>query len=248
MANSGKVGIERSVINKVVKKGAKVGADRAFWETLSQDQEMFQRVVALVQCESAGVEPPKCSAMREMFLQMVALLKGGGSLPMPPEPPLQPKAEQRVIVDYNKDLVGMISEGWYKEVGLDTLCYPIDRNEFGMKEIEVVVISLGRATTTAKILSVFEGFKLRPATLPELLAFGADRCNRRWALNADQADGYQNFGVIALGSSNNKKTWRYPELRIGVKKGNVLRWNLNEVCKAPNQWWGDDFRFLAVCR
>ena len=138
--------------------------------------------------------------------------------------------EYPVTVDYSKTLAEMISAGHYNG-GNDEITaenFPFDGE--GTVEVEVQLVHLNRVASTDEVLAHLEVNGLRPATLAELLAFGAAN-----------PDVQREFSVVALGSSwvSRLGARNVPYLyRRGAKRnlslyGHGDQWN--EIC-----------RFLAV--
>ncbi len=95
----------------------------------------------------------------------------------------------RLVVDYNQSLAEMIVRGKYDWVNFDISekHFPVARR--GTDELELQLVHLNRAVSSDEVLRELEKLGLRPATLPELLAFGA-------AYKEEQ----RKYPIVALGS------------------------------------------------
>jgi hypothetical protein len=144
MAGRNRFGSELGLIHEVTILGRKVGADRAFWKTLSQDEEMFRRVVELVK----------------------------GSVPMA-KPRAESEDIFKVTVDYTKSLADMILSGKYDYVNGDITSEHFPFGAVSPEQVEIRLVHLGREATTDEVLAELDKMNLRPATLAELLALGA---------------------------------------------------------------------------
>ncbi len=99
-----------------------------------------------------------------------------------------------LTVDYDVPLAELVAAGHYDYVSPD-----ITEEHFSVRRgepnIESFVVHLSRPTPTDNVVNELERHDLRPATLPELLAFGAQYPNPK-----------HEFPVLALGS-----IWDDPE-------------------------------------
>lgn len=135
----------------------------------------------------------------------------------------------RVVVDYSKTLDEMIAAGLYdwKNDNINAKNFPVDGK--GTSAVNVELIHFNRTIESNEALNELDKMGYRPATLPELLAFGAK-----------YPDKQREFPIIALGS-----VWRRLDFRCvaclvcgGGRRGLRLRWLLNG--------WRADDRFAAV--
>lgn len=95
----------------------------------------------------------------------------------------------RVIVDYSKSLTEMIRAGNYDAVerNIDADHFPIkDQGKIGL---DIELIHYGKYMFGDDIIRDLNSRGLRPATLPELLAFGSAYPNKQ-----------REFPIMALGS------------------------------------------------
>ncbi len=130
------------------------------------------------------------------------------------------------VVDYGKSLEDMLAEGSYSNVDefLNPKLFPMRGT--GKAVVNFKVVDLGIDITTAFVLSSLNKKGLRPATLPELLAFGAKYPSER-----------RKYGIIALGT-------------VGVSAGGtkVVAFLLNDevLLDGYDTFWTLNSRFLAV--
>ncbi len=140
----------------------------------------------------------------------------------------------QLTVDYSQSLEGMIKAGKYDWVNSNITRDNFPTNHHGMQTIEVELIHFGKELTTQEIEVELENQSLRPATLKELLAFGAK-----------YPDKQREYSIVALGSG-----WVDP---IGrryvpylVQDGDVR--DLNLSWDDPYFKWEGSYRFLAVSK
>ncbi|MGD0977252.1 MAG: hypothetical protein ABR875_03095 [Minisyncoccia bacterium] len=136
-----------------------------------------------------------------------------------------------ILLDYSLPLSDMITAGKYDWVNSDITAkhFPLDKSG-GKVELDAQLIHYGKSMSSEQVISDLDSKGLRPALLPELLAFGAK-----------YPDKQRDFPIIALGSK-----WRDPHgsLRVpdldggGSGRDLDLRWFDDE--------WGGYCRFLAV--
>jgi hypothetical protein len=137
----------------------------------------------------------------------------------------------KVTVDYGKSLAEMISAGRYDWTNQDITAEHFPTEGKGTVEVELQYVHLNRSATTAQVLAEMEKLGLRPATLPELLAFGA--------ANPEEQ---RKYWIVALGSS-----WVDGDDRgVPVLSGDDARRSLNLGWDGPQSGWGGDRRFLAA--
>jgi len=100
-----------------------------------------------------------------------------------------------VVVDYGMSLADMIDIGRYdwKNNDIMTKHFPISGS--GTSETEIVLFQFNKGMSTDAVLAELDKRGFRAATLPELLALGAD-----------QPELQRQFPIIALGS-----VWRRPD-------------------------------------
>lgn len=133
-------------------------------------------------------------------------------------------------VDYGMSLADMIKAGKYDWVNDDITAEHFPITGSGKVEVSFELVHLNKSTSSEEILLHMEKNNLRPATLAELLAFGAKYPEKQ-----------REFPIIALGSS-----WVYrdgdrcvPYLgRYDSKRRLVLGWF--------GSGWYDCWRFLTV--
>ncbi|MGH9460150.1 MAG: hypothetical protein ACRD1X_02955 [Vicinamibacteria bacterium] len=97
-----------------------------------------------------------------------------------------------VAIDYSQSLVAMIQTGRYDWVNSDITekHFPVAS---GPAQVSIELVHFNRVMSTDDVLSELDRRGLRPATLPELLAFGEKYPEKQ-----------RKFPIIALGS-----VWRY---------------------------------------
>ena len=93
-----------------------------------------------------------------------------------------------LTVDYGTPLAELVGAGHYDYVSAD-ITEEYFRVGWGERDIESFVVHLHHPASTNNIVNELERHDLRPATLPELLAFGAQH-----------PDPQREFPVLALGS------------------------------------------------
>lgn len=94
-----------------------------------------------------------------------------------------------VIVDYNQSLAEMISEGKYDWVGSDINLKNFPKTKSREEKVEAELLHFGRAISSKNALAEMSKLGFRPATLEELLSFGAQNTEVQ-----------REFSVVALGS------------------------------------------------
>ena len=146
--------------------------------------------------------------------------------------PIEKLAENcyKVLVDYGQTLQQMIAAGAYDYANLNITAEHFPMTGDGKREVVVELVHFGRDMESDAILKEFEARGLRPATLPELLAFGATYPEKQ-----------REFPILALGS-----VWQGPDGGRDVaclgdwdaKRGLGLDWD--------DDRWDVDCRFAAV--
>lgn len=134
-----------------------------------------------------------------------------------------------LAVDYDQSLVEMVAAGNYDSVNphIADDNFPVGSGE---AEIEAVLVHLDRVVSYNKVIQIIGRQDLRPATLPELLAFGTKHPELQCR-----------YPIIALGS-----VWAAP---FGIRRVGCL-WSYYGQRKLYLLWYafrcdkGD--RFLAV--
>ena len=140
----------------------------------------------------------------------------------------------QLTVDYSQSLEGMIKAGKYDWVNSNITRDNFPTNHHGMQTIEVELIHFGKELTTQEIEVELENQSLRPATLEELLAFGAK-----------YPDKQREYSIVALGSG-----WvgpggcRYVPCLYGFVDGRRLDLDWDD----PDDQWLDRCRFLTVSK
>lgn len=136
-----------------------------------------------------------------------------------------------LVVDYDTPFAEMVAAGHYDCVSPD-ITEEHFRLGWGERDIESFVVHLHRPASTDHVVNEMARHDLRPATMPELLAFGAQ-----------YADPQRGFPVLALGS-----IWDDPQngyrraVRILEHPGDRrldLTWDHSSE-------WHQIYRFLAV--
>ncbi|MBI1852361.1 MAG: hypothetical protein HYR85_18630 [Planctomycetes bacterium] len=133
-----------------------------------------------------------------------------------------------LTVDYRQSLKMMIKAGRYDYINSDITSrhFPVAP---GPAEVTIELVRFDRVMSTDAVLAELEKRGVRPATLPELLAFGAKYPEKQ-----------REFSVVALAS-----VWRpWRDLRSSPclwgdarERFLDLRWL---------DWWGLPYRFAAV--
>jgi hypothetical protein len=95
----------------------------------------------------------------------------------------------KVVVDYSQTLADMIAAGKYDWVNSDITQEHFPVKGEGKVESELVLVHLNRTASTEEVLKELDNRGLQPATIAELLAFGAK-----------YPDKQKEFPIIALGS------------------------------------------------
>lgn len=123
----------------------------------------------------------------------------------PSEPVIQFEHVISITVDYNQTLEEMIAAGQYDVVRPDITPDNFPINQQNQNEAEIHIILFDRPMESDEVIAEFEKLGLRPAKLPEPLAFGAKHLHTQsW------------FAVIALGSS-----WEHPGGRLAPYLSNI---------------------------
>ena len=136
----------------------------------------------------------------------------------------------RVLVDYCRSLEDMIAAGKYDSVNSDinTEHFPIAKH--GREDIAIELVHIDRNISSDDALREMDKMGFRPATLPELLAFGEK-----------YPDVQCQFPIVALGS-----VWRNLH---GYRRVPVL-WSDSRERFLLLIWfgydWGAHYRFAAV--
>lgn len=160
----------------------------------------------------------------------VAVLRGECEIVVPEEQPVE--TTYPVTVDHGQSLEEMIATGRYGTSNSDITAKHFPITGAGQVEVQLHLVHLNRVATTDEVLAELDRRGLRPATLPELLAFGAK-----------YPDLQREFPIAALGS-----VWRFPDGRRLVAaldnwsggRGLDLHW--------LEGGWGEYCRFAAVSK
>jgi hypothetical protein len=132
-------------------------------------------------------------------------------------------------VDYGKSLAAMIQAGRYDYANSDITekHFPVAS---GPTEVSIELVHFDRVMTSDEILAELDRKGLRPATLPELLAFGVKYSEKQ-----------REFPIVALGS-----VWRgWVDLRhVPYLWGDAGLRNLD--LDWLGNWWDVHSRFAAV--
>lgn len=136
--------------------------------------------------------------------------------------------ELRFTLDYSMSLQEMIAAGQYDWVNPDITAKRFPLTGKGTHDLVGKLIHLNRPVSSEEVVAELDKMGLRPATIEELLAFGA------------APDLQRNFPVLALGSSCLVDSGRRVAClsRDGAERGLDLYWWSGR--------WNDDYRFLAV--
>jgi hypothetical protein len=131
-------------------------------------------------------------------------------------------------------LKALIKAGKYDWVNPDitTKNFPPNKNTAPAEDIEI--IDLNMSLTTEHIIKELDGLGLRPATIHELLKFGAKT-----------PDEQRKYPIVSLGSSwvNQFRLRNVPYLRcVGDDRMLRLCWD------NPSNKWNGDCRFAAVLK
>jgi hypothetical protein len=96
-----------------------------------------------------------------------------------PEPTPQIKKKVRIIVDYDLSLKEMLALGHYSYVDkkINPAFFPSSNK--GKKEIFVELVHFDCLMLSGEVIGCLKKMTLRPATITELLAFGAINPNER---------------------------------------------------------------------
>ena len=137
-----------------------------------------------------------------------------------------------VTIDYARSFDVMVATVPYDWLNGDINSKNFTIEGKGVVTLDLELVYLNNVVSTEEVEAYLETNGLRPATLEELLAFGAT-----------YPDVQQNFPVIALGSS-----WVN---RYGLHLVPYLNWYgyeryLNLNLRSYNGPWSELFRFLAV--
>lgn len=105
----------------------------------------------------------------------------------------QQTREYPVVVDYSRTLAEMIEADDYDYVSYDINADNFQISGEGKVKIDIQLVNLNKFASTDEILAELDKRGLRPATLPELLAF-----NERYNIRLNESAFI--IGFIALGS------------------------------------------------
>jgi len=157
-------------------------------------------------------------------MEVVRLMKHGEQKPATPD-----SESLTITVDYGLSLTEMIAQGRYDWTNRDITeeCFPV--KGIGKVERGVELIHLGYDISSDDALKELTKRGLRPATIEELLAFGAK-----------YPDLQRKFPIVGLGSSAHVSGFRY----VPYLHGSVARRVLN--LDWYDHGWYDGDRFLAV--
>lgn len=135
-----------------------------------------------------------------------------------------------VTVDYTKSLKDMIAAGKYDltDEYITAENFPIQGN--GVVNLAIVLFHPNRYIKSEDVVKELDQSGLRPATLPELCAYGAKYLETQ-----------RKFSIVALGSS-----WVGPRggRRVPCLRGHSRRRRLRLPCWGG--WWDAGCRFAAV--
>lgn len=144
-----------------------------------------------------------------------------------------PKVDQTVFpvkIDYDLSLEEMIEAGKYDWVNSDIIVENFPIKGSGLVELEIELVHFGRYINSEAALKELDQMDLRPATLPELLAFGA-------AYPEIQRE----FPIVALGS-----VWQRP----GGGRGVPCLWCDSDGRNLGLRWldggWHGRYRFASI--
>ena len=136
---------------------------------------------------------------------------------------------RRITIDYGLTLADMIAAGRYDWTNSDITAKRFPLNGGGKVDVAVELVHFDRSISSDDAIAEMRRRGLRPATLAELLAYGAkfpeEQCK---------------FPIVALGSVTAVDGYRFVPYLCGVgsKRDLYLYW-----------WdvdWNGDYRFLAV--
>lgn len=94
-----------------------------------------------------------------------------------------------VTVDYSKSLAEMVASGHYDWKNSDIVAEHFPTTQKGVNEVKLELVHLDKNASTDEVLRYLDEHGYRPATLLELLAFGAK-----------YPDEQKKYPVVALGS------------------------------------------------
>lgn len=136
----------------------------------------------------------------------------------------------RVVVDYVKPLTQMIADGNYDWVNNDITESHFPVSGQGKVELNPELIHYGKSMNSDDIVRDMQSRGLRPATLPELLAFGAKYPEKQ-----------REFSIVALGSVwqpfNRYRHVAYLYGYVSKRRLDLYIWDGD---------WSVNYRFLAV--
>lgn len=166
------------------------------------------------------VARPEGDAPLEKFVDLIAEQNGNTSTPFP------------VSIDYGRRLERMIEDGRYdwKNSDINSKNFPVKGKGRGKVEVKIELVHFNKAMDSDEILKELDKQGLRPATLPELLAFGTQYPEKQ-----------REFLIVALSS-----VWRSRKGYRGVPSlsGPSLGRSLN-LSWFGGRWFAD-CRFAAV--
>lgn len=135
-------------------------------------------------------------------------------------------------IDYRQSLADMIASGHYdwKNDDINKKNFPVEGSE--VVEVDALLIHLNRSINPDNTLKELDRMGYRPATLPELLAFGRQHPELQ-----------RQFPIIALGS-----VWQSPDgvCRVACLDGRDGGRDLRLFWFGTGLGWVGHCRFLAV--
>lgn len=137
-----------------------------------------------------------------------------------------------VTVDYTIPLADMVAAGKYDWVNSEITAEHFPTKGEGRVEVKISLACFNRVMESNEVITELDKLGLRPATLPELLAFGAK-----------YPDVQRGFPVVALGS-----VWRDADGSRGVP---CLSGDGSERLLSLDWFgdrWGGRYRFAAVSK
>ncbi len=176
---------------------------------LVQTDLLNGRLADLAEAMVAGILPPD----RETFRKLLGLVA----------------VAYQLIVDYTKSLATIIAEGKYDWVNENITEANFPNSASGTVSVIAEIVHFNRAISSHSAVAELAKMGLRPATIWELLAFGAK-----------YPDIQRSFWIVALGSSC-KVDGKYYVGKL-LSLGSKRRANLDR-CGAG---WDTHYRFLAV--
>ena len=122
--------------------------------------------------------------MRNLLLLLISFLIASCS--STPTGQLDTSARYRLTIDYDLSIERLKAEGRYDWSNVEITSQHFPSKETGERQVEVAIVPIGRYDTIDRVVASLGTEGIRPATLTELLAVGAQfpDLQREWSIIA----------------------------------------------------------------